>query len=794
MIKNYLKTLLRDFLKSKAYSMINITGLSMGMAAVILITLWVQNELSMERFHEKAERIYVMYNRDISPEGYRWAWGNTPKILAPTLKTDYPEVEDAVRFTNTNFLLTVGEKKLNVRGAFTDSSFFNVFTFPLMHGDAKNALANEHSIVLTEKFAKTLFGNDEAMGKMIRVDSSHNATVTGVLKDLPNNTLLQFDYLLPWTYLDQLGENDTYWGNNSTTTYALLKPGASQQVFDGKVRTITIDHTKGSEDASTTEVFTQPLSRYYLYGKSENAKLVAGNMVTVRLFTILAIFILLIACINFMNMSTARSERRAKEVGIRKVAGVRKEMLILQFLLESTLLSTLSFLVAILIVQLSLGAFNQLVGKALFVPYGDPLFWLCALGFILLTGITAGSYPAFYLSSFSPVSVLKGAFKKTNALVTPRKILVTIQFTIAIILIIATIIIYHQVQYGLERDTGYKKDNLVFIFAEGDVRKHYASIKDELLNTQVATSVTLSANPITQQWSDSWGYYWNGSTKTDEKIDFLRLGSDANFAKTFDIKISEGRDIDVYKYPTDSMAILLNEAAVKAMRLKNAVGTEIRQRGGDLVFHVVGVVKNFIIESPFQQNMSPLMVFGPKGYSQMIVHIKLNPANTTADNLAGMEKILKTYNPQYPFRYTFVDEDYAQKFQNAERAGKLSGLFAFLTILISCLGLFGLAAYMAESRTKEIGVRKVLGASVWNVTQLLSIDFLKLVILSFVIASPIAWYAMNAWLESYSYRIGIEWWVFALTGIIAVAIALLTVSSQAIKAAVANPIKSLREE
>lgn len=794
MIKNYLKTLLRDFLKSRAYSLINIVGLSIGMAAVILIMLWVQNELSMERFHEKADRIYVMYNRDINPEGNRWAWGNTPKILAPTLKTDYPEVEDAVRFNNINFLLTVGEKKLNVRGAFTDSSFFNIFTFPLIQGDTRKALTDAHSIVLTEKFAKTLFGNDDAMGKIIRIDSSHNATVTGIVKDLPNNTLLQFDYLLPWTYLDQLGENDTYWGNNSVTTYTLLKTGASQHVFDGKVRTITIDHTKGTESAATTEVFTQPLNRYYLYGKSENAKLVAGNMVTVRLFIVLAIFILLIACINFMNMSTARSERRAKEVGIRKVAGVRKEMLVLQFLLESTILSTLSFLIAILIVQLGLGAFNQLVGKALFVPYGDPLFWLCAIGFILLTGITAGSYPAFYLSSFSPVSVLKGAFKKTNALVTPRKVLVTIQFTIAIILIIATIIVYHQVQYGLERDTGYKKDNLVFIFSEGDIGKHYTSIKNELLNTQVATSVTLSANPITQQWSDSWGYYWDGSTKTDEKIDFLRLGSDANFTKTFDIKMSEGRDIDVYQYPTDSTAVLLNETAVKAMRLKNAVGTQIHQRGGDLVFHVVGVVKDFIIESPFQQNISPMTVFGPKGYSQMIVHIKLNPVNTTANNLARMEKILKTYNPQYPFRYIFADEDYAQKFQNAERAGKLAGLFAFLTILISCLGLFGLAAYMAESRTKEIGVRKVLGATVWNVTQLLSVDFLKLVILSFVIASPIAWYAMNAWLEGYSYRVGIEWWVFALTGILAVAIALLTVSSQAIKAAVANPIKSLREE
>ncbi|WP_257666729.1 ABC transporter permease [Parapedobacter tibetensis] len=794
MITNYLRTLLRNFAKNKAYSLINITGLSIGMAAAMLIIGWIQNELSMDRFHEKEDRIYVMHNHDSDPEGNRWAWNNTPKILAPTLKADYPEVEDAVRFNNITFLFTIGDKRLNSRGAFTDSGFFNLFNFPLVYGDETTALKDGHSIVLTEKFAKTLFGNAEAMGKTIRIDSNRNVTVTGILKDLPNNTLLAFDYLLPWDHMDRLGWNDTQWGNNSVRTYTLLKPGASQQAFDQKVRTITIDHTKDTKNASTTEVFTQPLSRYYLYGKSEDGKLVAGNITTVRLFMVLAAFILLIACINFMNLSTARSERRAKEVGIRKVVGVSKSLLITQFLVESVLLSAFSFLVALLIVQVSLSGFNQLVGKELFVPYGNLSFWLFALGFILITGVVAGSYPAFYLSSFNPVAVLKGTFKKQNALVAPRKILVTIQFTFAIILIIATIIVYHQIQYGLNRDSGYNRNNLVYLFYQGDMDKHYASVRHELLDNGSATSVSLSANPITQRWSDSWGFHWEGSTKADEKIDFVRLGTDADFTKTFGIELVEGRDIDVYKYPTDSMALLLNEAAVKAMRLKNPIGTRIKWIGATEYFHVVGVIKDFILESPFEQTINPMMVNGPAGYSPNILHVKLNPAHTTAENLARMEKIFKTYNPQYPFEYVFADENYAQKFKSAERSGKLAGLFALLTILISCLGLFGLAAYMAESRTKEIGVRKVLGASVWSVTHLLSKDFLKLVMLSFLIASPIAWYAMDKWLGTYTYRIDIEWSVFVLTGVLAAVIALLTVSWQAIKAAVANPVDSLRDE
>lgn len=794
MIKNYFKTLLRSLVKNKAFSFINLSGLSIGMAAAILILLWIQNEMGMERFHEKGDRIYVMYNRDKDPQGEAWAWNSTPKILAQTLQKDYPEVQDAVRFNNITFLLTSGEKKFNKRGAFVDSNFLKVFSFPLLKGNAANALDNSYSIVLTEEFAKAFFGNEDAMGKTIRVDSTHNCTVTGILKDLPNNTRFEFKYLLPWSYMTKLGWDDDSWGNNSVRTFTLLKAGSSQAAFDNKIKNITIDHTKGSVNASTTEVFTQPLNKYYLYAKSENGKLVGGQIETVKLFGIIAGFILLIACINFMNLSTARSEKRAKEVGIRKVAGARKNLLVLQFLSESILLSLLSFIIALLIVQVSLPAFNQLVAKKLFIDYSNLQFWAFSAGFILLTGIVAGSYPAFYLSSFNPIKVLKGAFKKSNALVTPRKVLVVVQFSFAIILIISTVIVVRQIQYGLNRQSGYDKENLIYAFTQGEVDKHYQAIKSEMLGSGAVVSVTQSVNPITQRWSDSWGFAWEGSSKADEKIDFLRMGSDADFTKTLGVKILEGRDIDVYKYPTDSSAILINEAALKAMNLKNPIGKLVRQVGDSAQLHIVGVIKDFVIESPFQQSISPLMVYGPGRDFAQIIHMKLNSSRTASDNIATLEKIFKKFNPEYPFDYVFVDESYATKFKDAQRTGTLAALFAGLTILISCLGLFGLATYMAESRIKEIGVRKVLGASVLKITALLSRDFLVLVIISFVIAAPLAWWAMNKWLTNYSYRISIEWWVFAVAALLSVLIAIITVSYQAIKAAQANPIKSLRTE
>jgi predicted permease len=795
MIRNYLKTAIRSLRRNKGFAFTNITGLAIGMAAAILILLWVQNEWSTDRFYKNEDRIYLMYNRDKDGQGNKWAWPNTPKILAATLKNNYPEVEDVVRYNNVTFLLTHGDKHLNVQGAFADSGFLDVFDFPLKEGSVQNALSGSYSIVLTEKLAKKFFGNESAVGKTVRIDSANNCTVTAVLKDLPNNTKFDFEYLLPWSYMNKIGWSDSSWTNNSVFTYTLLKPGASQAAFDARVKDETINHTKGTASASTTELFTQPMSRVYLYSKSDNGKLTDGPVTLVRLFMVIAGFILLIACINFMNLSTARSEKRAKEVGIRKVMGAGRGKLILQFIGESILYAFAAFLLALIIVQISLSSFNTLVNKELFIDYTSPAFWIFSVLFILIAGILAGSYPAFFLSAFKPVKVLKGSFKKAEAAVNPRKILVVLQFTFAIVLIICTLIVQRQIQHTLDRDTGYNRNNLIYMFGQGDIDKNYVVIKNELLNSGAVTSITRCANPVTRRWSDSWGFSWPGSTKQDEKTDFVCLGADADFVKTIGVKLLAGRDIDIYNYPTDSNAVLLNESAVKAMRLQHPLGAIIKPVDDNTQqLHVVGVINDFILESPFESKINPMMVFGPENSSGYVLHLKLNASNNTAANLSKIEKIFKTYNPQYPFEYVFADEAYSRKFDNAQRTGKLSSLFAVLTIFISCLGLFALAAYSAENRIKEIGVRKVLGASVLNITSLMSKDFLKLVVISFAIATPVAWYAMSKWLDSYSYRITMQWWIFIAAGLLSVFIAMLTIVFHVVRAARANPVKSLRNE
>ena len=790
MLRNYLKIAWRNLLKQKGFSFINILGLSVGMASAILILLWIQNEVSFDRNYPKADRLYLMSNRDTF-SGEKWAWNNTPKIMAPYLKKDYPDVEDAVRASDIDFLMTVGEKKLQKQGYFVDSTFFNVFDLPMKFGNPDIALDDTYGIVITENLAKSLFNTSDAMGKTIRVDNQDNFTVTGVLENPRNDTRFQRDFYLSWAYMKKLGLDEEWWGNNSVKTYVLLKENVSLENFNNKVRSITIDHSKAQNNyESTTEVFAYPLSQTYLYGKSENGQFVAGRVVTVRMFAIIAAFILLIACINFMNLSTARSEKRAKEVGIRKVSGAEKSSLIFQFIGESILLATFAGLLALLIVEVSMPAFNELVDKSLYLNFFDTAFYLELIGFILFTGIIAGSYPAFLLSSFQPVRVLKGQARLIGSAVDPRKILVVTQFTFAILLIISTLIIRQQIKYAQERDLGYNKKDLIYVFLQGEIDKHYSSIKRDLLENGAAASVTKSMSPISEQWSDGWGFSWDGSTEEDKKMDFIFLSTDADFAKTTGTEILAGRDIDIYNFPTDSNAVLLNETAVRKMRLEDPVG-KILRRGEDNLT-IVGVVKDFILGSPYQP-VEPLVVNGPDSWFN-VIHIKLNPANESAKNLQLAGEVFNEYNAAFPFDYHFVDQEYDKKFAQTRQTAKLASLFAGLTILISCLGLFGLSAYMAANRIKEIGVRKVMGASILNISALLSKDFLKLILISIVIASPVAFYLMSKWLEDYDYHISISPWVFVGAGIISLLIALATVSFQAIKAAVANPVDSLRSE
>lgn len=788
MFKNFFKIAFRNLWGNKGFSAINILGLAIGMASAMLILLWIQNELSYDQFHEKKDRIYNAWNR-ATFSGELQCWNTTPKVLARTMEKDFPEVEQAARVNwPSNYLFSVGEKRLTLEGNIVDSNFLQIFSFPLLKGSPQTVLKDVHSIVITETLAKKLFDGADAMGKMIKLDNKDNFMVTGILKDFPNNSRFKFEYLLPWSYLRENGDDDQNWGNNSTSTYVLLKPNASRASVDAKMKVLKPKYDK---DETKWEMFIYPIDRWRLYGSFTNGVEDGnGRIEFVRLFGIIAAFILLIACINFMNLSTARSEKRAKEVGIRKVVGAQKASLIMQFIGESVLLAFIAGIIAIGIVLFVLPSFNQLIDERVGIDFGSSAAWLGALAFIVFTGILAGSYPAFFLSSFQPVKVLKGTFKKAHALVTPRKLLVVLQFTFAIVLIICTVIVKQQIDHAKDRESGYNKNNLVYHFLSGDLGKNIELVKNELMASGVATSATKVSSPITQSWSDGWGQEWEGKDPND-KTDFYRYTQEGGLGVTAGLQFIKGRDFDLKSFPTDSTGMIINESALKVMKFKDPIGKRVKDNGID--WHIVGVIKDFILTSPYEPTR-PMLITGPKNNWFNVVLIKLNNKNTTAANLVKAEAIFKKYNPEYPFEYKFVDDEYARKFEDEKRIGTLAGIFAALTIFISCLGLFGLATYMAENRVKEIGVRKVLGASVAGITTLLSKDFLKLVLTSFVLAAPLAWWMMHQWLLDYPYRVQIQWWVFALAAILSMLIAILTVSYQAIKAAIANPVKSLRTE
>ncbi|QIH32246.1 ABC transporter permease [Sphingobacterium sp. DR205] len=794
MIKTYIKIAWRNLLKNKAFSAINILGLAIGMAGALLIALWLQNMLGMDRFHEKSDRLYVISNRDIY-QGELQAWTNTPKIMGPTLKSDFPEIESFTRIEQDDkFLTSYGDKNLVSSASFVDPGFFNMFSYPLLKGNKTNLLKDANSVVITEQYAKALFGDHDPIGKTIKIESKYLVTVQAIVKDPSSYSSIQFDYLLSWDLAKKMGFVDENWSNNSTYTYVLLREGVTLENLNSKIRLFSQNHINvgDNEIKSTNEIFAFPYKDTYLYNKSENGAYTAGRIQLVHLFTWIGAFILLVACINFMNLSTARSERRAKEVGVRKVVGAQRKSLILQFIVESILISIGATILALVAIVLVLPAFNNLVEKNLTISILSVNTWLFLIGFTFLTGVLAGSYPAFFLSSFKPLKTLKGKLNTYNKGLSVRSILVVVQFSLAIILVIATVIVSQQIQHTKDRDRGYNDNGLAATRFTGKLNngKIYQTLRNELLASNAVISVSKNMSPVTDRYSNGWGFSWQGSTESDKKISFDRFSTDAGAVKTLGFKLVAGRDIDIYKYPTDSNAMLLTETAVKQMRLQHPIGQTINGDGQDWV--VVGVIKDFITESPFAASY-PMVVFGPKSFFTNI-HYRLNPNNSTAANLKTIEAIFKKFNPEYPFEYNFIDENFEAKFKETQSIGTISMLFSGLTIFISCLGLLALIAYMAETRMKEIAVRKVLGASVAQVTSLLSVDFIKLVIIAILIASPIAWWAMDKWLQDYSYRIQIQWHYFVIAGLMAILISMATISYQAIKAALSNPVDSLRDE
>lgn len=786
MFRNYCKIAWRTIVRNKVFSVINISGLAIGMASAMLIFLWIRNEVSYDRFHANIANLYEVWDNAVY-NGAIQSGTSTPEIMAPVLKKDVPEIDKVSRITwDQSILFAVGDKSLKATGDMVDADFLSMFSFPLIRGNAATALVAPSSIVITKSLAERLFGKDDPMGKTIRVNNTDNFIVSGILKDLPNNTQFDFEFLGPYAYNEMKHYIDSDWTDVNYRTFVTLRPNSSLIAANSHIKEVVVNHS--GHKAKNTE-FLYPVSRIHLYSNFENGKPVGGLIQRVRVFALIGLFILIIACINFMNLSTARSEKRSREVGVRKVAGARKGALIGQFLMESITLALLAGIVAIVIVWLCLPGFNNLVGVRLSPDPADMNVWLPAIGFILLTGALAGSYPAFFLSGFKPVTALKGALKKAGTLISTRKALVVLQFTCAIGLIICTLIVSEQIQHAEDRSLGYDKKDLGYVFMEGDIPNNYQLIKNELLQSGAATSMTVTSAPITQNWSAGMGMKWQGKDP-NANIQINRYTEDADLLKTIGIKLLQGRDIDVKDYPSDSTACLISESAARAMGFKDPIGQIIWD--DPVNWHVVGVVGDFILESPYA-TIKPFMVKGPK-YGGGIIHIRLNAAHSTAGDLAKAEKVFKKYNPAYPFVFQFVDQDYAQKFSNERLTATLATIFASLAIFIACLGLFGLSASMAENRIREIAVRKVLGASVTGITTLLSADFIKLIVIAILIASPIAWWAMHSWLLGYDYRIEISWLTFFVAGALAILIAILTISFQSIKAALSNPADSLRTE
>jgi putative ABC transport system permease protein len=794
MFKNNLKIAWRNLLKSKTYSFINILGLAAGMAVAMIIGLWISDEISANKQFKNYDSIYqVMMNQTF--DGKRGSQIALPWPIGDELKTKFPDLKAvAMCDWGQNHSLVYGDKKISKRGHFIGEDVVNMFSLNILSGD-KNPLHESHSIVLTEETAKALFPNENPLNKIVRMDNTVDLKVTAIVSKLPKNSTLGFDYLIPFQLQEEIYPwvkqyHKTNWGNNSWQVFVQLNEHATEKSVDAKIKNVVISHFTDENMLKSVkpEVFIHPMSKWRLYGDFENGVNTGGFIKYVRMFGILGLVVLIIACINFMNLSTARSEKRAKEVGVRKAVGSDRGQLVRQFLSESLFISVLAFLFALGIVALALPYFNQLTEKEMSLQLGSPVFWFIMIAFTLLTGLLAGSYPAFYLSSFNPVNTLKGNLKIGRSDALPRKILVVIQFASSVILMIGTTVIYQEIQHGKNRPIGFDNRGLISVDFSSDIGKNYEALRADLLKTGVVSSICKSNSPPSDIYSNNDGWQWKNSQPVEKTVIFSTIATDYDYTKTIGIKLLAGRDFS--RDYADSNSVILNQAAVKRMGLKNPVGE--RLIWNDKPMNVVGVIPDVQMESPFRP-ISPLTIIFNKEWTGY-VNIRINPNVSAAAAIKKIQPIFDRYNPAFPFMYRFADEEYAKKFNYEELVGNLAAIVAVIAIFISCLGLFGLASFTAEQRVKEIGVRKVLGASVISLWQLLSKDFVKLVLISCVIAVPVAYYFMNEWLKNYEYKINIGVGVFAMVIGLSIIITLVTVSFQAIRAARANPTRSLRSE
>ena len=787
MLHNYLKIALRNLTRNSAYSFINIFGLATGIASSVLILLWVADEYSFDQFHKNHSSIYRLY------QSQTWAQGistnsSMPYRLKEVIKDKSSLIKHVVM---TNWgegnMLQVGEKRLNKLGLSASEDFFKIFTFNMVKGDENSALNDPNSIVITESTAKALFNDQDPINQLIKIDNGIELKVTGLIKDVPKQSNFRFDYVLPFAYYEAtqpwVRNSKDVWDNNTFQMYVQLQPNATEEAVNSSIKNIIRDN---NPKAPSAKLFLHPVSKWRLHSNFENGKNTGGLIEYVQLFTAIAIFVLIIACINFMNLATARSESRAREVGIRKSVGSRRKELIFQFLGESTMITLIASAIAMMLVELLLPSYNTLVNKNIVINYSNPWLWFIAIVWVLVIGIFSGSYPAFYLSAFQPVKVLKGKVNAGKGASTPRKVLVTLQFGFSIFLIIGTIVIYQQVMHVKNRDMGYDRENLIQIWTNNELENNFQSVRTELVRTGAVKSVCKSNSPITSIFSNN-EVQWEGMP-TGQRAGFSTIATEYDYTETMGIKMLEGRDFS--RSFTDSMSVVINRAAVDFMGMKNPIGQKIKYNNQDL--EIIGVMPNVVMDSPYQPVEPLTLIFAPTWSSTVTVRL-----NKTADLKASLDKVesvFKKLNPNYPFEFRFADADFERKFSTINLISRLAAIFASLAILITCLGLFGLAAFTAEQRTKEVGIRKVMGASVANLVLLISKDFSRLVIFGFLISAPIAWWFLNNFLERYPYRITIAWWMLPLAGLAALALALIIVSTQAVKAAISNPAKSLRSE
>lgn len=782
-----LRIALRNLWKHKGYTLINIGGLAIGLASCMLLLIYVAYEWSFDRQAPNSDKTYVVYNNyKTDAETFSWAW--TPGVMAPEVEATIPGVALASHSSYPQTHLIGYEKKQFKKDiVYADRQFLKIFDYKFLRGNPEKALTDVNSVVLTESLAKTLFGDEDPINKTLKLNNDEVLKVDAVIADVPYNSSIRFDYLLTWEmYLKQNPwARNNNWGSNHCLTVVQLQDNALFDKANAAIKGIYGRHIK---DNNVSQALMHPITKWHLYDKFENGKSVGGRIDQIKLFFILAFCILLIACVNFMNLSTARSEKRSKEVGVRKAIGSSRKSLINQFMLESVLLAVLGMAVAFVLIEISLPYFNGLLNIHLAIDYTDWRFWTALLGLTLITGLLAGSYPAFYLSSFEPVKVLKGFAMPGKGSVSVRKILVVFQFTFAACLIICTAVVYQQLKFIKNKPIGFQRAGLIEIPVQGTLkeRSKLELLKQQLLKSGAATHVSAFSTSLNDGGNNTFGIEWPGKSQ-NERILFNNRSVDLDFINTIGSQLVSGRE---FTSTSDTTQVMVNEAAVKAMKLKDGTGARM-SAGGDQ-FTVIGVIKDFTNESPYQSVRPMIMFYYPQDFDKVI--IRLNPAQNISASMNQVDEVVKSVNPDFPVDARFIDEGFERKFNNEKLLGTLANWFGGFAIFISCLGLLGLALFMAEQRKREISIRKVLGANTTDILTLLNKDFIKLVAIANLIAFPLAYIIVNKWLSSFEFRVGISALPFVLAILLCLVIAILTVSVQSVKVAKANPIDALKYE